>query len=467
MRKLLQAEYDQMLLLPPSVEDWVGPEHAARFIREVVEQTDLRALGLKLPNEVEGGTCFGASLLLGVWLYGYFRKVRSTRALERACREDLAFVWLSGNHRPDHNALWRFWNTNREGLRGFFKHTVALAMEMDLVGFAVQAVDGTKLPAVCAARQSGNREYLQRLLERLEEQLAQQEAELVQSEESAAAPCEGLPEELQGKLTLRDKVRAALKTLEGQGRRHVHPQEPEAVRLALAEGGNRFGYNAQVAVDARAQIITAHEVMAQSNDLNLALPMGQQACENTGRQSAQLMVDAGYCTAQTIGQAEAAGVCLLMPLPKAMEAPAHEPYHSSRFGHDESRDVVICPQGQTLPFRKQRLRHGSLKVRVYRNGKACHCCAAKAQCTRARAGRSIDITGYEAAVARHRERMRQPQAQHHYRRRAAVVEPVFARIKHHAQFRRFTLRGLDKARTQWALICSTANLQRLYTFWRQ
>src|SRR6187431_3202174 len=98
MRNILRADYDQMLLLPASVEDWIGAQHPARFIREVVAQTPLAELGVQPPNEVEGGTCFGAELLLGVWLYGYFRKIRSTRALESACREDLGFVWLSGNH---------------------------------------------------------------------------------------------------------------------------------------------------------------------------------------------------------------------------------------------------------------------------------------------------------------------------------------------------------------------------------
>jgi transposase len=275
-----------------------------------------------------------------------------------------------------------------------------------------------------------------------------------------------LPEPLHPKASLRHKVRQALERLEEQERRYCHPQEPEAVRLNMPEGSNRFGYNAQLVVDDKAQIITAAEVVAQSNDLSLAMPMEQQSRDNTGASSRQLAIDSGYCTKATVSQAQARGLDLLMPLPKPMQGPASEPYHSSHFAYDEKRDVVICPQAQELSFKKERWRHGQ-RVRQYRNGKACGACALRAQCTRARAGRSIDITGHEAALARHRERMKRPDAQGHYRRRAGVVEPVFARIKEHGEFRRFTLRGLQKVRVQWSMICSAANLKRLFSFWKQ
>lgn len=467
MRNVLRAEYDQMLLLPACVEDWIAQEHPVRFIREVVAQTDLNALGIEQPNELEGGTCFDPSLLLSIWLYGYFRKVRSTRALERACREDLPFVWLSGNLKPDHNALWRFWNTNRQGLRRFFRHTVRLAMELDLVGFVVQAIDGTKLPALCAGRQSCSREHLERWLQRLEEQLAQLEAAMIQNHGEEVEPAV-LPAAIQDKQRLRHQVQQALQKLEqDKSRRYCHPQEPEAVRVQVADGSNRFGYNAQASVDARAQVITAAQVEAQSNDLSLALPVEQLAFENSGRRSKQTMVDSGYCTLETIGQAEKLGLELYMPLLKAMEGGSDEPYHNSHFRYKADEDVVICPQGQELSFRKSRLRQGRQPVRIYRNGRACGRCEARALCTKARAGRAIDITGYEEAVERHRQRMSQPEARLHYRKRAAVVEPVFARIKQHGEFRRFTLRGLEGARTQWSMVCSGYNLQRIYAQWRR
>ena len=109
MRQIIAADPDQTLLLPPCMDDWVGPRHPARFIREFIRCVDLRTLGLDTLNRSEGGPAFAPELLVTVWLYGYFRKVRSLRALELACQEEMGFLWLTGNTRPDHNALWRYW----------------------------------------------------------------------------------------------------------------------------------------------------------------------------------------------------------------------------------------------------------------------------------------------------------------------------------------------------------------------
>src|SRR3954469_17494039 len=110
MRRALGPQYDQILMFPPVVEDWVGLEHPARFIREVVGRLDLRALGFATRESAEGGEYFPAACLLAVWLYGYFRKIRSTRELERSCANDLGFIWLIGLRTPDHNTLWNFYH---------------------------------------------------------------------------------------------------------------------------------------------------------------------------------------------------------------------------------------------------------------------------------------------------------------------------------------------------------------------
>ena len=149
MRRILRADYEQEHLLPRTVEEWVGPRHPARFIREFVGSADLAGMGIVEPNPEEGGMCYARELLLSVWLYGYWRKIRTTRKLEEACANDLGFIWLSGNHRPDHQALWRFWKAHRGAVREFFKHTVRVAMALELVEMVTQVVDGTKILAAC------------------------------------------------------------------------------------------------------------------------------------------------------------------------------------------------------------------------------------------------------------------------------------------------------------------------------
>ena len=464
MRDILRPDYDQVLLLPPVMEDWIGPEHPARFIREVVAQAGGGTPEFRQPDPHTGGTCYAPEMLLAVWLYGYCRGIRSTRKLEVACREDMGFVWLSGNLRPDHNALWRFWNANHQALRGFFKDTVRLAIRMDLVGFALEAIDGTKIPALCAARRGYDEAGLQRALSRAEQRVMELERAL-QEAAAESTPESALPAQLRSATRLREKVQAALESVRTGERRHCHPQEPEAARMILSTGGNRFGYNGQACVDAKAQIITACALSTQATDNGLLMGMKQAAEQNTENQTTQTLADSGYQSEATFSAAEAAGAEVIVPLPEPVQGREDQPYHNSRFHYDEARDVILCPEGRILGFHHQRLRR-EIPVRVFRNSAACRHCPVRGQCTKDKAGRAIDITPHHMALVRHREKMKRPELQQLYRKSAGIVEPVFARAKAKFGFVRFTVRGKAKAAVQWAMICTAVNLRRLQSFWK-
>ena len=250
----IEADWDQVHLLPACIEDWIVAEHPARFIREFVEGLDLSALGFAVSSGgTEGRPRYATKLMLRVWLYGYYEKVRSTRTLERACRERMGFVWLCGNHRPDHNSLWRFWDQNRSALSGLFKQSVRVAMKLRMVGFVTQAIDGTKIQSCSGTRRTCDEASLKRQLAALNKQIEELEEQLAHSAHSE--PDDHLPAEYLSKSALREKVRAALREVQDDKARHIDPNEPDSRRMK-ARGGTRFAYNAQAVVDAQEQIIT-------------------------------------------------------------------------------------------------------------------------------------------------------------------------------------------------------------------
>ena len=128
MAQPIAPDYGQQFLFPPALEDWVSADHPVRFLREFVDQLDLAALGFAMPTVSEGRPPYHPSLLLKIWLYGYYHRIRSTRKLEMACREHLSLLWLSGLIQPDHNSLWRFWRDHQQALRQVFKQTVQVAL---------------------------------------------------------------------------------------------------------------------------------------------------------------------------------------------------------------------------------------------------------------------------------------------------------------------------------------------------
>lgn len=448
-----------MMLLAPTIEEWIGAEHPARFIREFVSLLDLRALTLDTLDRSEGGMAYEPALLLQAWLYGYFRKIRSTRGLETACREEMGFVWLTGNHRPDHNALWRFWKEHREGIRRLFRQSVKVAIDLELVGLVVQALDGTKITAACSGRGGFDRGQLEKLLARLETQIAEHEAQIAAAGQTAPQL------ELQPMVRLREQVRAALQRVQSGETKHAHPLEPDAARMEC-DGRNRFGYNAQAVVDTKAQIIVASDVTSAAHDAHQLVPMISAAQANCagGEATPTTLADGGYANAAQFTAAEQCGYPIVTPPPSTWSDTSN-PYHTAHFRHDAERHVVTCPQGRKLLRKGVRQKDGR-QVEVYRNAQACKDCPVRAQCTSDPQGRAIYIAPGHAAVVAAQGRWQQPQTTELYSLRAPTVEPLFAQVKQQMGFRRWTVRGLHNVRCQWDMLATTWNLRVMFRHWR-
>jgi transposase len=463
MTQPIAPDYGQQFLFPPALEEWVPQDHPARFLREFVEQLDLAALGFAMPVAVEGRPPYAPSLLLKIWLYGYFHRIRSTRKLEAACTEHLSLLWLTGLISPDHNSLWRFWRDNKKALRAIFQQTVHLAVNTGAVGFALQALDGTKIQAACSSPNGWSKEYMEKLLAQLEGALDDIELKVLEENPQTEAPGYRLPAGLAERQALREQIKKGLAQLQADGRNHYHRVEPEARRMKVGDT-NRYGYNAQAIADEKENIIVACEATRQENDVGQLVPMIKQACENLGVAAVQSMTvaDTAYGNGADLQAASDQGLNVLAPPLESKPAEDH-PYATQHFRIDRVAHTVTCPQGRLLDYEGQTSKRGQTVERF-----RCHHrdCPVRALCTRDPKGRQIEVWPGHRAVRSMRQRLEQPAQREHWEQRRRIIEPRFAQLKQHDQFRRWTVWGLEAVRTQWSLLCATLNLRVLYRQWQ-
>ncbi len=469
---------NQTWLLPPSLDELVSRSHPVRFVAEVIdsmEPSEWTELGIDTAGDPLGAPSYDRRGLLGIWTYGFMTGLWSSRKLEAACRDQLAFVWLTGWQQPDHNTLWRFYQAHRDRMRRLLKRTVRMALEMGLVSMAIQAVDGTKVAANADKGRTYDADGLKKFLQRVEDRIRELEHE---NEAENDPPPQQLPDELTKAESLKAKVKAAMKRLAAEeGRKRINLTDGDA-ELMKSRHGIVAGYNAQAVVTPVASLqderesgheesgllITAAEVVTEPVDTDQLVPMLEQAEQNAGKRADILVADAGYHSGENL---ESLGD-RIVAMPEAQDRALRNPYHKDRFSHDQETDSYICPHGQRLLFRRIKLTKGTT-VREYRAaGDICRDCPAFGTCTsNGTWGRRIEIRPHDPALRRHRSWMATEQAKAAYSQRKELVEPVFGILKEQMGLRRFLLRGLAKVRTEFAMLAAAFNLRTLWKFWKK
>jgi len=463
-------------LLPPTLDELIPADHPARFVGMLVDSlspAEWAAMGIAADGNHLGAPGYDPRALLSVWLYGFMTGVRSSRKLEAACREQLAYRWLTGWQLPDHNTLWRFYQAHREELRQVLKRTVRTAVHCGLVDLAVQAVDGSKLVANAARTQTLSAADLEALLQRAEAAIAELEAQNAAGEDG---PPVQLPPELVRAEALRKRVRQALAraTTEEAGQANV--TDPEATLMKTRQG-TAPAFNAQAVVAPllpgndggrpASFLITGTGIAPGTADSAQLLPMIDQAADIVGRSAALTLADAGYHSGANLAACAARGQAVAMP--EAHERHVKAPYHQTRFSYGAAGGQYRCPEGNVLPFvgLMTNSRHpGQPPYRVYQAaGATCQACPAFTACTINAQGRRLHISPYAGDLRRHRAWMATPEAQAGYARRKTLVEPVFGILKEQFGARRVLLRGVVNVRAEWTLLAVGFNLRSLWRCW--
>jgi len=421
MRTKTFRPYDQdsLLLMPPSLHDWVDPDGLAAFLSDLVDELDLAPF-LAAHDEPRGRPPYHPRLMLKVLLYGYASGITSSRKLEERLGADVGFMFLAGQARPDHKTIAEFRRRHLAAFEGLFLTALRLCQAAGLAKLGRVAIDGTKLKANASKHKAMS---YGRMAER-EAALAAEvkaildEAEAVDAEEDARygdARGDELPEELRRRETRLARIREAKAALEREARERSG--DPEAVPEAKAQrnftdpdsrimhskpDGWIYGYNPQIAVDDGHQVIVATTVSADTTD-TAALPgVVDQIETNTGRRPRKVLADAGYASDDNLAHLDARGI---------------DAYVATRRDRHSAK-APTAPRGR-IPTRLSRRERMARKLTTKR-------------------GRA------------------------EYRRRKAIVEPVFGQTKEARGFRRFRLRGRVKVTAEWHLVCAVHNLGKLF-----
>ena len=463
MSRELRADYTTQFLFPPALEDWVKADDPARYIRAFVDSLDLREIAgeewATATEETHGRPHYAFDLLLKVWLYGYLYNIRSSRKLERACRQMMPLIWLTGRHEPDHNTLWRFWNRYHEAIKKVFVRSIRVAIQANLVGMVLQAVDGTKIASAASPRTAWHRKDLEKILAAVNERIAHLEKEVAAAKEGGSEIDDRLPQKLQDETQLRETVQEALESLAAAEQEHMHPHDPES---RMMKGGVarriEFAYNAQAVCDASHGIVVAADVVDEENDQRQLAPMLEQVRENTGEFAEETLADSGYDTAESLAKAEELNAQVLVA--QRVDPDKVGPYHLARFTYDEQTGTVHCPTGHQLRKVGVTTHHEKPHPLTRYRCDIWKSCPVGRLCSKDRA-RVIELGPHYGAVERQREKVANPDNKKSLKRRSEIIERLFGQTKGNDGFRRWTFRGKQKVQAQWAMICTAINLRRI------
>lgn len=481
MEKEIEPDDEPKYTVSLRLESWVGEQDVARFVQELVDGLNLDQLGFKGHTCKVGRPGYAASLMLKIWVYGYLENIISTRLLEQACIKDTGMMLLVGCRHPDHNTIWRFFDSNREALHQLFLKVIQMGIKGGLITMKLQAIDGTKM----AADVSPTRALILSDLEKLYTLLTGLDPGAIKADPALA--CEKkeccLPVYYQNKFSIKqllnggsisetqrsqlcEPVVSEIKRLKALGMNQMSLNDPDARVMKGSRGQTFFSYNAQAVVDEETLMIVAARVTQDELDNHLLCSMIQEAERNTGQVCQESVADGGYESGEELEQIQEKGYRVVLHIKKSGEdCPDHPGFGKQNFTYDEKKDVYLCPGGRELPFEREKDGHSQWhKMRIYR----CHprSCASRQACTKQKRGRTIERSPCEKAKEDYLAHRDPAHDRELLQKRKTIIEPVFGWIKRNNRITHWSFRGLKKVQAQWIMICMVINLKKMLKRWQ-
>lgn len=448
----------QCVLIPRSIDEFVGPKHRVRLIVDVVERLDLRAFA---SEELESGRPpYPPVVMVSVLLFAFSVGVFTSREIERRLETDLAFMFAAAGLKPSYRTIARFRRANPEALSEVFTQVLVVCRKAGLGDLGVVTVDGTRVRANASLDAHSRREQLEKELERAREHVKRLLDEAARQDALDDARDDGrddAPPSVEDVRKRATAIEQAIAELEAKGERELNTTDPDA-RLQRLKEGNRPGYNAQIAV-AQDGLIVGSDVTNDPSDMAQLIPMVDQVEQNVGPADVYV-ADSGYESGENVKTLVERGRDAVIASAAARAAVAQFRQTGRpqwiHFEHDPNTDSYLCPGGRVLPLVRE-----TPKARIYRCPDCSGCplqevCAPK----RPRELTLLPTTPYLQAMSERREVDRSgPRLG---ARRKALVEGHFGHFKHNLRWRQFRGRGRVVCRAEFRLLCAAYNLTKLW-----
>jgi transposase len=498
MAKYKNYDYSQSLLIPVSLEDQLMPGTLEFAIHTLVEtRMDMSVFDENYKNDETGRSAYDPKVLLKVVLLGYSRGLISSRKLEQACCENVTFMAISCNQRPDHSTIASFVSSMKDEILALFTDILLVCEEEKLLGGTFFALDGCKLSSNASKRWSGKISDIKKKKEKIEQKVKRLLSEQIDADKNDSDESTELSnrekqiEKLQKQAGRIEKWLKENDAKIGTTGKEVQSNitDNESAKMMTSHGTIQ-GYNGQALVDKKHQVICHAEAFGNGQDHGHLEPMLDGAKKNLQAighsqdyfKGKTLTADANYHNHNSIKKCIEEELDAYIPdlkfrtrdsrfdTQKRHQEQREKPFKLKDFKHDKVRDQYICPCNKRLKLNVKKFSRDRIIYRRYvADVKDCQSCLLKRRCLRRKNAKrkTIDVpigvakNNYSKAMV---AKVDSEKGRKIYPQRIAIVEPVFANIRAHKQLNRFTLRGKIKVNIQWLLYCMVHNIEKIINY---
>jgi transposase len=497
MAKYKRYDYKQSLMIPVSLEEQLVPGTLEFAIHTLVERRmDMSVFDDNYQNDETGRSAYDPKILLKVVLLAYSRGLISSRAIERACCENVLFMAMSCNQRPDHSTIAAFVSSMKDQILPLFCDILLVCEQENLLGGTFFALDGVKLRSNASKQSSGRLSDLKKKKDKIHqkvERLLKEQIDADKDDDDDFAGPSARERQIDKLQKQADRIESFLKQNDkkiGANKKELNSNvtDNDSAKMHTSHGTVQ-GYNAQAIVDSKHQVIVHGEAIGKGLDNDNLPPVvdgAKKNFESIGKckdyfKGKILTADSSYHSVTNIAKCNEEKLDAYIPDNKFRNRdkrfasrvgyrPRSKKFTFADFDYDGDKDEYICPNGKRLKPLVKSGRHKGKLLKVYISTEAdCRRCQLRAKCLRYKDAKCRHLTYYADAKGKNIsqamvKKIETRKGRKIYPQRIAVVEPVFANIRVHKRLDKFSLRGKIKVNIQWLLYCMVHNIEKISNY---